>query len=184
MKAKNFMIVFLLGTVLIAVTSCQKSNDDVVNSIDGIYTGTLTRTSSLKSVNLVGIGAGEGTAEVTMMGDHQIQVQCTGEGIDTTFMLNYYANNDSIMVCLTGNDFMHMYGHMLGEGHMGGSGHMGDMMGDIQPGETEWTHHMSDEHQPGDLHFGGFDVKMGTFTYSMQMMDGDSPYYLTFNGAK
>ena len=58
---------------------------------------------------------------------NEIEVHCFGKEIDTTFMLDYYEHNDSVMVCLTGSDFEFMYGHMLGEGHMGGG-----MMNDIQ----------------------------------------------------
>ncbi len=41
-----------------------------------------------------------------------------------------------------------------------------------QDGETEWQHHMDDEHQPGDEHFGGFDMGNHSFGYSFQMMEG------------
>jgi hypothetical protein len=40
--------------------------------------------------------------------------------MDTTFMLNYYENHDSVMVCMTDSDFEHEYGHMMGAGHMSG----------------------------------------------------------------
>jgi hypothetical protein len=88
-------------------------------------------------------------------------------------------HNDSAYVCLTGVDFESMYGHMLGSGHMGGS-----MMGDIGDDETEWMHHMSDEHDDGDEHFGGFDMHNETFTYSIEMMDENGTYYLKFHGSK
>ena len=68
---------------------------------------------------------------------------------------------------------------MLGSGHMGGS-----MMGDIRDDETEWMHHMSDEHVDGDQHFGGFDMHDETFTYSIKMMDESEPYYMKFSGLK
>jgi hypothetical protein len=60
----------------------------------------------------------------------------------------------------------------------------GGMMSDITNGETEWRHHMDDEHQPGDEHFGGFDREHRSFGYSFRMMDGDSPYMLNFQGTK
>lgn len=71
-----------------------------------------------------------GTATVTMMGENQIQVHCFGDPIDTTFVLDYYENNE------------------------------------------------------GDEHFGGFNMQDGTFTYSFQMEDETSLYYLTFQGVK
>ena len=76
--------------------------------------------NSLKSSALDGLENDHGTAEVKMMGDNQIEVHCFGEVLDTTFMLDYYEHNDSVMVCLTGSDFSNMYGHGLGEGHMSG----------------------------------------------------------------
>jgi hypothetical protein len=68
---------------------------------------------------------------------------------------------------------------MMGEGHMGGG-----MMGDITNGETPWQHHLNDEHQSGDDHFGGFDMTNHTFGYSFQMMNGNNQYMLNFQGTK
>jgi hypothetical protein len=56
-----------------------------------------------------------------------------------------------------------MYGHMLGEGHNGG------MMDDMHESETEWMHHMDEEHDEGDGHFGGFDMGNHSFSYTFQM---------------
>jgi hypothetical protein len=179
MKNRNFIIGTLMITASLALISCNKSSDPENVNIAGIYNGSFTTSPSLKSAIVGGESMSEGVAEVTMNDDHQIQVHCFGEEIDTTFMLDYYAHNDSIMVCLTGEDFEGMYGHMLGDGHMSGG-----MMGDIHNGETEWIHHMNDEHESGDLHFGGFDMKKGTFAYSFRMMDGSTPYHLEFNGTK
>jgi hypothetical protein len=58
------------------------------------------------------------------------------------------------------------------------------MMNDIQNGETQWGHHMYDDHNSGDEHFGGFDMHEKTFTYSFKMMDESTPYYLKFHGIK
>jgi len=43
---------------------------------------------------------------------------------------------------------------------------------------------MDDEHTNGDEHFGGFDMRDHSFTYTFEMMDGSTPYYLKFHGAK
>ncbi len=166
-------------TASLAFISCDKSSDPENVNIAGIYNGSFTTSPTLKSAIVVGASVSEGVAEVTMNNDHQIQIHCFGEEIDTTFMLDYYHHNDSVMVCLTSENFEGRYGHMLGEDHM-----RGGMMGDIQNGESEWMHHMNDEHEPGDLHFGGFDMDMGTFSYSFEMMDGSTPYNLVFNGNK
>lgn len=179
MKIKILIIGTLMITLSLAFVSCNKSSDPENVNIAGIYNGLFTKSPSLKSAIVEGASMAEGVADVTIIGDHQIQVHCFGEEIDTTFMLDYYAHNDSIMVCLTGEDFEGMYGHMLGDGHMGGG-----MMGDIHNGETEWMNHMNDEHQEGDEHFGGFNMHDKTFTYSFRMMGSATPYYLKFHGTQ
>ena len=179
MKRRVMLAGAILAVAVIGFTSCEKAEDLNVNDIEGVYVGTFSVSSSLKAAAIDGGEGNHGTAEISMMGDMQIEVHCFGEEIDTTFMLDYYEHEDSIMVCLIGDDFENMYGHMLGEGHMGGG-----MMGDIQNGETQWAHHMHDEHKNGDEHFGGFDMHEMTFTYSFKMMDESSPYYLRFHGIK
>lgn len=177
---KLFIGIFMLSAIL-AFVSCSKSTGDLSGDIEGIYIGSIIRTASLKSAeeNARIVNIGEGIAEVTQLEDRQIQVHCYGEEIDTTFLLDYYMHNDSVLVCLTGDDFEHMYGHMPGAGHMGGN-----MMGDMESNETQWMHHLKDEHHPDDEHFGGFDLQMGTFTYSLRMTDEDEPYYMKFSGSK
>ena len=186
-KMKKSMIAVGLGlaVLLLGFTSCEKSDDPTNKGIEGTYIGAFSSSDLLKSAPLDALNGGPGTTEVSLSGDNQIEVHCFGEEIDTTFMLGYYENNDSVMVCLLGDEFDEMYGHMLGEGHMSGSGHMsGGMMGGIDPDETEWMHHLGDEHTSHDDHFGGFHIGEGTFTYSFRMMEGSSPYYLKFHGVK
>jgi hypothetical protein len=180
-------IAFLKGLILImaiiGITSCEESNDQAIRDVEGTYVGIFSTSASLKSALKDGTGEHDGRADVTMMGEDQLQVHCYGNDIDTTFMLDYYEHNDSIMVCLTGDDFEEEYGHMLGESHMSG-GMMGDMMGDIGNEETQWMHHMSDEHDEGDEHFGGFDMANGSFSYAFRMMDNTTKFYLKFHGVK
>ena len=168
-----------LAVLLMGFNSCEKSDDPASNEIEGTYIGSFSISNPLKSALLGGLDEHHDTAVVSMMGDKQIEVHCFGEEIDTTIMLGYYNHNDSVMVCLTGADFENMYGHRLGDGHMSGS-----MMGDKGQGESEWMHHMDDEHVHGDEHFGGFDMSDQSFTYSFKMMDGSTPYYLKFHGLK
>jgi hypothetical protein len=184
MKKRNIIIGLLFTSTLFVVVSCTKTSNDDSDSIEGTYYGTYSRTASLKSTQSDSRAADNATAEVTKVGENLIEVYCDGDEIDTTFMLNYYMQYDSAMVCLTGDDFENIYGHMLGAGHMGGGMMGGGMMGDIGDNETEWMHHLNDEHQPGDEHFGGFDLKMGTFTYYLRMTDETEPYYMKFSGSK
>lgn len=179
MKKNRILFGLMLSTVLLGLISCEKESSQSISDIEGIYVGSFSKSTSLKSDLPDGTGEHDGIAEVTMMDGNQIQVHCYGDEIDTTIMLDYFEHNDSIMVCLTGYDFESTYGHMSGEGHM-----TGGMMGDISTGETEWMHHMNDEHNDNDEHPGGFDMVHGTFSYSFRMMENLTPYYLKFHGEK
>lgn len=159
MKKTKILLVAILA--LSIMNACDNDDDANIDSLEGTYVGTITIENNLKSTF-------EATAEVTKISNEQIQVHCFGSEFDTTFMLNYFEHNDSIMVCLTGDDFEHMYGHRYGQGHMSGG-----MMGDIRNGETKWMHHMSDEHKEGDEHFGGFDMMNHSFDYAFKLTNHD-----------
>jgi len=164
-----------LAVLWMVFSSCERSDDNTGFEIDGTYIGSLSTSVSLTA----GPEMDQATAVVSMVGDQQIDVHCIGVEFDTTLVLDYYPHNDSVMVCLTGDDFYHMYGHRLGQGHMSGG-----MMGDKSEGESDWMHHLDDEHSAGDEHFGGFDLSERSFTYSFKMMEGNTPYYVKFYGVK
>ena len=176
---KMRLIAMIAGVAMLTVTACEKTDNDSRESVEGIYAGTLS--SGNKSADALNSSNEEYevTAEVSMTSNDQLEVDWDSQHMDTTIRFNHYNHNDSVLICFTGEDFENMYGHMLGEGHMSG-GHMSDM----HDGETEWMHHMADEHDEGDEHFGGFDMQHHTFTYHFEMMDGDTPYSLTFQGDK
>lgn len=173
---KHLVKLFGIAVVLLVLfTACDKDKTNEL-TVDGIYKGTLSG-SQVKST--------EGTAEskpattvISITGDNKIQIHCFAEGFDTTFVMNYYHHNDSAYVCYTGDDFEEMYGHMLGEGHNGG------MMDDMHNGETQWMHHMSEEHDDGDEHFGGFDMTNHSFSFTFQMNVNDASDDLYFQGKK
>jgi len=148
-----------------AIVGCNNTDDLTDNSIEGTYSGTLTSKSATGAV----LGSSSATAGISITGENLIQVHCVGAGIDTTFMLNYYADNDSVRICLAGKDFQNTYGHTMGQWHMGGG-----MMGDIQKGQTEWQHHMADEHMAVDKHSGGFDMMNNSFGYTFNRYNGSS----------
>jgi len=161
--------------LLVLFTACQKKETNET-TVEGVYKGTLTGLQT-KSTE----GAAEtntATTEINITGENAIQVHCYSENFDTTFVMNYYMDIHSTYVCNTGDDFEKIYGHMLGEGHMGG------MMNDMHDGETEWMHHLSEEHDDGDEHFGGFDMTNHRFSYTFQMNKGDSSDDLHFQGIK
>lgn len=180
MKKRMILVGVVLAVILMGFASCENITEDVsISDIEGEYIGSFSASNLLKSAQSNDVNEGQGTAEVTVTGDGQIEVHCFGEEIDTTFMLSYYEQYDSLLVCLTGADFYNMYGHIPGAGHMSGG-----MMGHMGSEETEWIHHLNDEHQEGDEHFGGFDTQDGTFTYSFHMKEESNPYYLEFHGVK
>jgi hypothetical protein len=171
------MRVTVVVSALVLFTACEKEEPKIRN-IEGTYEGWLTK-NDMKSGETVFDNSVEAKAEVTITGENEIEVHCYSSDFDTTFVLNYYGHQDSAYVCFTGEDFEEMYGHMLGGGHM-----MGGMMGDINNGETEWMHHMNDEHDEDDEHFGGFDMDDHTFSYTFRMKNGEIPYELHFQGSK
>ena len=92
-----------LITLVSFVVSCEMSDinpETTGASIEGTYVGTLTNVNSLKGTTLSNNEGHDAVAEVKDMGNGEIQVHCYGEEMDTTFMLNYYENHDSVMVCI------------------------------------------------------------------------------------
>ena len=157
-----------LALVLI-MFACDNSTDMTDSEVTGVYQGTLTSKSNGLDVTI------PATADITMFGD-QIQVHCYGEGFDTSLQLDMYQNGREIMLCLTGDDFENMYGHMLGQGHMGGG-----RMNDMRNNESEWMHHLNDEHQDGDEHFGHFNMLNHSFNYTFRKGDMDYHFAGTMN---
>jgi len=187
MKKVKFAISLI--TLVSFVVSCEMSDinpETTGASIEGTYVGTLTNVNSLKGTTLSNNEGHDAVAEVKDMGNGEIQVHCYGEEMDTTFMLNYYENHDSVMVCMNGEAFEEMYGHEMGcgtnESEMMGSGSGGGMMGSgggmmggntegMMNGNANWTDHMNNEHSEGDEHFGGFDMNTNSFEYIIRKED-------------
>lgn len=158
-KIWKYLISF---TVVIVLFSCETSDDLNNYDVTGTYVGTLTTSlssSRLSETNL----AIPATVVVSSFGD-QIQIHCFAEDFDTSVILDIYDHNDNVMVCLTGEEFENMYGHMLGQGNM--NGHM-------QNNGTDWMQHLNNEHQEDDEHFGSFDMQHHTFNYTFKMNNGD-----------
>lgn len=176
---KKIGLITTMITLIISVFSaCEKSELPFDKAIEGTYVGTLISTDSQKSKTNKQ-STKDAIAEITKIGNSTIQVHLNSVEIDTTFMLKYYEDMDNIWVCFTNDDFKDMYGHLLGQGHMPGG-----MMGDMHNNETEWMHHLDDEHQENDEHFGGFDMQDQSFGYRINLINGGAPYYLQFLGRK
>nr|WP_321453112.1 hypothetical protein [uncultured Carboxylicivirga sp.] len=164
-------VIMGLALIALAFSACEKEtsnpDNDYLSKIEGTYSGEFSNQSDLKSGNL-------GTADVTIVTD-QLQIHCYGEVMDTTFIMDAFENGDSIMICDTGEAFEHEYGHM---------GNGGNHMMDMHNNQSEWQHHMSDDHADGDMHYGGFNMSNHTFEYRFRMMEGDSSYSIMFKGVK
>ena len=160
----NWIIPVLITLLFIA---CSKENSvserEYLSEVQGTYEGSL----SINNKNTT-----PATAEVSLTNNDQLEIHCFGEMLDTTIVMEAYENGDSIMLCTTGNDFEHEYGHM------GGNYHMMDMM----DSESEWEHHMNTDHQEGDEHYGGFNMMNGSFEYTFKKMHNDTIQKLVFSG--
>ena len=176
-NSKNYLKGLLYAFMMVYLfVACQKENQAVNQSVEGIYVGDFTSSTTLKNA-LAGAGNMMDTAIVKLINNGQINIHCFGDDLDSTFVLNTYKNGDSLMICLDGQDFENEYGHMMGNGSMMGGGMMGN-------NSTEWGQHMNGEHKVGDNHYGGFDMQNSTFSYSFKMMEGTSTNYRKFQGTR
>jgi hypothetical protein len=184
MKRFKMLMIGMVGLIFMGLISCEKETKILDKSIDGTYVGEFINSNTLKSVldNPMGDSA---TAIITMMDSTQIKFHCYGSNFDSTLILNMFDDDDSMYVCLTGNDFNHEYGHMMGYGNgmMGNGMGMGNghMMTDTT---TKWGKHLYNDHKPGDMHFGGFNMMDHTFDYAFKMMNGNAINYMHFHGKK
>merc|ERR1711879_553482 len=154
-----------IAIVAFAFSACEKdgsdSDENYLLEIVGTYSGEFINQSDLKS-------GSTGTADVIVV-DNQLQIHCYGDLMDT------FENGDSVMICDTGEAFEMQYGHM---------GNGGNHMMDMHDNQSEWQHHMSDDHNDGDMHYGGFNMTNHTFEYMFKMMDGNSADFIKFKGIK
>lgn len=176
---KNGLITIMITLMIMVFTACEESELPSDVAIEGTYVGTVTNIDDILNDRTYAKLEETAIAEITKIGNEMIQVHLYNVEMDTTFMLNYYEDMDNVNVCLTGNEFENMYGHMLGLGHTNGG-----MMNHMQNGETEWMHHLNDEHQEGDEHFGGFDMQNHTFRYRFNLLDEGISKEFQFEGQK
>ncbi|MBG7630415.1 MAG: hypothetical protein IZT56_08280 [Bacteroidetes bacterium] len=166
---KSIIKLIYLSLFITILISCEKNDDLNISEVSGTYVGTLSTDVAGKSISAKSTSGLEdpATAEITMVGE-QIQVHCYNDNFDTTLMLDLFRNNEDLQVCLTGNDFEEMYGHMSADR----GGMNGGMMGDT----SQWMQHLSDEHEQGDQHFGGFDMSQNAFEYTFNV-DGNEYHF-------
>ncbi|NOY51041.1 MAG: hypothetical protein GXO88_10840 [Chlorobi bacterium] len=166
----KYLLILGTAVALLLTSACKKdsypSAADFIGDITGTYEGNFVKNGIIDQDSAI--------AEVIQVDGGQVQIHCYNGNYDTTFNMDVYYNNDSIMVCATGDTFEGMYGHMKGDSHMG----------DMMDGQNEWTHHMGDEHDSGDMHFGGFNMSLHSFGYTFQDGIGDSTQEIVFNGVR
>ncbi len=168
LKILSISIVVILVTFTVA---CNKKNNvqDLSSEISGTYTGTL-KSNNQKNVS-------DAVADISESGDNQIEIHCYGNEIDTTFEQRLFDDGDTIQMCSAGEDFYNEYGHQMtnqGEHH--------DMM--TGTNDISWMHHMDEEHDENDEHFGFFKPSEGIFSYTFNLMSGGVSYTAVFNGTK
>lgn len=170
MKNQKIFLITVLFVIPLLFASCKKdktdSTADLTSEVTGTYKGSITPSDSLANSK-------DAIIEISKVDESTVQLNMMSEHIDTTFMLNLYENADSIMVCLTGEQFNNEYGHHLDEDH--------HMMGDNN--HMDWDHHMDEQHEPGDMHYGGFDIERHTFSYRL-VPGGQSYVSYQFEGIK
>ena len=166
----KYLLILSVAVTLLTISACKKDSNpsaaDYIGNITGTYEGNFLKDGIIDQDSAI--------AEVIKTGDSQVQIHCYNENYDTTFIMDIYYNNDSIMVCPTGSSFEGMYGHMKNNDHMN------DMMG----GQNEWSHHMSDNHSDGDLHFGGFNMGLSSFGYTFRSGIGNSNNEIVYEGVR
>jgi hypothetical protein len=180
MKTIKLIVHITLSVSVLIITSCKKEEEaqaeyptalDYVKDITGTYLGYYEQVEGLKNSDTA-------YCDVSHMGGLLVEIHCYGELLDTTFMMNIYANHDSMMLCATGETFEHMYGHELDGSHMNMNHHGSSST-------TEWGHHMEDEHDSGDIqHYGGFSINSHTMDYTFRIEDENSVQYIRFYGTR
>ncbi|NOX85632.1 MAG: hypothetical protein GXO86_06675 [Chlorobi bacterium] len=163
----KYLTFVLILPVALLVTSCNKSNGDenkdLAGEVAGTYKGTLTDNGLKDAI--------DATADIIKIDEKTVEIHCYSSVLDTTFVMELFENGDSTMLCNIGDDFKNMYGHERMKDH--------HMMGD--PNWQNWTHHMDEEHDQGDEHYGGFNKVDHSFTYKFVM---DTALTLQFNGKR
>jgi len=172
---KKVILVVIIGLSIVA-SSCNKDEaltKDIISQITGTYSGSYTDDGGVKN---------DGAADITALSDSTLEIHCFDEdGFDTTFVMEFYGNGDSVMLCNTGDDFYTEYDHqMLGGAHHIWNTQPGHMMGKMSNGD--WNNHLESNHNKNDKHYGGFNTNDHSFNYRLKLTD--NAQFLKFLGFK
>lgn len=167
-KKPKLLLILTLFLSITLLSSCSKEDLTLqyLNEVVGDYSGYIVYDNGNN------IDSFEATGEVIKNNDYQVTFNCQSSIMDTTLILDVFDNGDRLEMCLTGDDFNQMYGHPQGERHMG---HMGR-------NQNGWQHHMDDEHDQNDEHYGGFHHGDGAMEFTFLMGSNLDRY--VFYGSK
>lgn len=167
---KNIKILSVMFLFSIFVLSCTNNMStqgqiDLTENIIGNYKGNLKDLNdSYKDYPT--------DVLIERLSNNTIKMTLHCDIMDTTINFDIYQYMDSLMVCLNGENFENHYGHSkTGKHHMMGDGEMYD-----------WMHHLDEDHEAGEMHYGGFNMDMRSFKY--QFTDDKDNVNYVFEGIK
>jgi hypothetical protein len=168
---KNILTLTVFVALLImTITSCNKEENQSqfdINTITGTYSGTIGEIENYKTTQ-------PATAIISLINETQLEIHCYSDLFDTTFIMDWYPHGDSLMLCATGNQFSQEYGHEKGNHH---SGHQG-------ASDNDWGHHMGEDHNPDDMHYGGFNMNSHRFGYIFRISENSDFRFFEFKGER
>lgn len=177
---KSLKSIIFIGLVLSfgLFTSCNKDDDENIETNDptgevtGTYTGSLT-TDNNKSSR-------DASVVVTLETEYSLRIHCFANDFDTTLIYNMFQNGDSVMICYSGQNFNNEYGH-----HMSTNwNNCSENWNGTNYQMCTWDKHMMDDHNTGDVHYGGFNMNNHTFNYRFKVTNNSSTYFEEFSGTK
>ncbi len=188
-KIKSIIIGTLIAVTFITV-SCKKTDDQNLNKIalaskvTGTYSGNLLNSQTNATT--------PATIKVTTINDSLVSLYCQSSIYDTTVTMMLYENNDSIMMCYSGDDFYNEYGHNLDNHNFCNSQSNGwssgwennhdNWYGNSNNMWNAWNNHMNTQHKAGDRHYGAFDLSSSSCNYSFQIGGANSSIWEYFSG--
>ncbi len=190
MKHLKILSIIALAIFSIMLASCKKAetNPDktsLANLTNGTYSGELKNSQTNQSI--------PATLNVEVLNDSMISMHCIASNFDTTMNMMLYQNEDSIMMCFTGQNFYNEYGHNLDNRNFCNSKPAGwhsdwedehdNWWGDQNNMQNAWNNHMNTQHNQGDQHYGGFSSNNHTCVFSFKVKSDNLAYYKTFIGA-
>lgn len=164
---KLTVIVFMLSILIMSCTDHMLGlgEIDLTENIIGKYEGKLFDLDESNNNY-------DAEVFIERMSNNSIKMSLNCEIMDTAITFDLFENQDSLMVCFNGEDFENHYGHgRSGVQHMMNNNEM-----------YNWMHHLDEDHEFGEMHYGGFDMNMHSFRY--EFMDADNRSEYVFEGEK